>query len=216
MAKRSTDGGDVAILDPMTDAAAGYIDVMPPQPTRTAIPQQQADNDPSEVLAQIKAARDEAEAMKPVETVPLQDLSMGRPDRPLGGLFCLKKLLVANVNNIDVNSPGGPRIIDRAKCRELRVPITMGRPYDLQGKKDQTIKLIAPCEVVMEGGEERYASERIRDRILSSQMVPETTDAEGNVVPAMTINLGPIDWARLNQGGGNAGLGKAGLSMSIK
>lgn len=199
MAKRpTTDSGDVATLDPMTEAVVS--------------PGQVSVEDATDILGKIADARKDADAMKPVAYTPLKDFNAAVGGKR-GGNYQLKRLKVSHVDNVDVSDTRNPKVIDEAKCRLLRVPAKMGHPFDIPNTK---IKLIAPYEVVMEVGEEEYCDEKARDRVLSRQWIPQTFDAEGNDTGPAYVNLGPVDWAKVNAAGGQTWMGKAGLETAIK
>lgn len=105
-----------------------------------------------EIPGQPRPARVKADDLKPVNRIAIKRAGLGKKKedgRRSGGNFSLKVLIIAD----DVTK-------DR---RELRVPLAM-EYTDYPTIKD--------TETVLEEFEEEYASEAVRDRVLSMQVDP--------------------------------------------
>jgi len=115
--------------------------------------------DKSEAIAKARTAR---AATKPIKSTAIERAGLGKlrkDGRRSGGTFALRRLVIARADNIGEDE----KIIERAKARELCVPLNMD---------PQSYPTIQPDEAVMEEFEDEYESEQIRDNVLAMQVDP--------------------------------------------
>lgn len=106
--------------------------------------------------------------------------------------------------------------VDPARCREVRVNLHMDRQTYENPQKIHGVEylIVGRDEVVIQPFEEEYASEKVRDRLLNGQAAYRLE--EGQIADRVYLNLGPIDYGKLNAQGGNTWKGQAGLNETIR